>query len=98
MFTHSFFLLFFHLLQSGDPLELSCEEEGFSELTPEELRTCQVLRLFPNQYFEMKMALLGAWRTQGHYTKTAAQKMCRVDVNKTGKLYDWFTSIGWMNN
>ncbi|KAI8823642.1 uncharacterized protein EV422DRAFT_521827 [Fimicolochytrium jonesii] len=78
----------------GDPLEIPESSAGYSQLTSEEVRTCRTLRLYPATYLQIKTTLLQA---PPGFKKREAQKWCRVDVNKTGKLYDWFAALGWIH-
>ncbi|KAI9103196.1 Homeodomain-like protein [Phlyctochytrium arcticum] len=81
----------------GDPLPLTPDMPHYADLTPEELVVCSTLRLLPESYLKIKNILLGAKAEKGTFKKRDAQKWCRVDVNKTGKLYDWFLALGWLD-
>jgi len=81
--------------RGGQPLDIS-EAPGSSLLTRGEFEVCSILRLYPLQFFEAREALVGNFHRQGFFKKSAAQKMVHIDVNKTGKLYDFFVSRGWM--
>ncbi|KAJ1990184.1 hypothetical protein GGI25_004539 [Coemansia spiralis] len=67
-------------------------------LSPAELDCCSILRLHPEQYLAIKHALVRAGRTlpPGTFKKRDAQKLCRVDVNKTSKVFEWFCKLGWI--
>ncbi|KND02719.1 uncharacterized protein SPPG_01802 [Spizellomyces punctatus DAOM BR117] len=80
----------------GEPLLITPATPYYSHLTPEELHTCSTLRLLPETYLKIKETLLTAKAERGPFKKRDAQKWCRVDVNKTGKLYDWFVALGWL--
>ncbi|KAJ3161311.1 Transcriptional adapter ada2 [Geranomyces michiganensis] len=80
----------------GDALHIPASSPGYDLLSREELRTCRTLRLVPESYLKIKAILLGAREQRGAFKKRDAQKWCRIDVNKTGKLYDWFSAIGWL--
>ncbi|KAJ3007843.1 Transcriptional adapter ada2 [Thoreauomyces humboldtii] len=80
----------------GEPLPVARTAPGYDLLTREEVRTCCTLRLSPEAYLKIKAILLGARDERGSYKKRDAQKWCRIDVNKTGKLYDWFVAVGWL--
>ncbi|KAJ1664079.1 hypothetical protein IW140_004380 [Coemansia sp. RSA 1813] len=63
-----------------------------------ELDCCSILRLQPEQYLAIKHSLVRAGRTMpaGTFKKRDAQKLCRVDVNKTSKVFEWFCKLGWI--
>ncbi|KAJ1925385.1 hypothetical protein LPJ71_000198 [Coemansia sp. S17] len=67
-------------------------------LATAEKECCSILRLFPEQYLGMKLSLVRAGRTlpKGTFKKRDAQKLCRVDVNKTSKVFEWFCKLGWI--
>jgi len=69
---------------------------GSDLLTDEEFEVCCVLRLTPQQYFASRKTLVENHRRIGFYRKSAAQKMLKIDVNKTGKLYDFFQENRWL--
>ncbi|KAJ3299470.1 Transcriptional adapter ada2 [Borealophlyctis nickersoniae] len=78
------------------PLQIPPTTPSYALLTPDELATCSTLRLMPDAYLKIKETLLTAWKEKGPFKKRDAQKLVRVDVNKTGKIYDWFASLGWL--
>ncbi|KAJ3144654.1 Transcriptional adapter ada2 [Geranomyces variabilis] len=80
----------------GDALHIPANSPGYDLLSREEVRTCRTLRLVPESYLKIKAILLGAREQRGAFKKRDAQKWCRIDVNKTGKLYDWFSALGWL--
>ncbi|KAI9005623.1 hypothetical protein DFJ74DRAFT_773894 [Hyaloraphidium curvatum] len=81
----------------GHPLPVDEGQEGYYLLTEEEKQICSILRLLPVQYLAIKDALLSAYeQRKTPFKKREAQKMCRVDVNKTAKVYDWFRYLGWL--
>ena len=78
-----------------NPLDIS-DAQGVRELNSEEYELCTTLRILPTVYFHARKTLIENSRIRGFYKKSAAQKMLRIDVNKTGKLYDYFYSKGWL--
>ncbi|KXS10136.1 hypothetical protein M427DRAFT_139913 [Gonapodya prolifera JEL478] len=66
-----------------------------SLLSPEEIDACAVLRIRVEQYLHAKRVMVRQGR-RGWFKKTAAKRWFRMDVNKTGKLYDWFVQLGWI--
>lgn len=80
---------------ASTPLDISCSPSA-SVLTSREFELCSFLRLQPLQYFECRRVLLNNYAEIGFYKKSAAQKMLRMDVNKTGRLYDFFVAMNWL--
>ncbi|KAI9500656.1 Homeodomain-like protein [Coemansia spiralis] len=83
------------------PLSAPMDVRGYplaEYLSPAELDCCSILRLHPEQYLAIKHALVRAGRTlpPGTFKKRDAQKLCRVDVNKTSKVFEWFCKLGWI--
>ncbi len=79
----------------GTPLDISAAP-GASLLDDSEFELCSLLRLQPLQYFQSRDTLLNNLKERGYYKKSAAQKMLHIDVNKTGRLYDFFVKMGWI--
>ena len=79
----------------GTPLDIS-SAPGSSLLQDDEFDICCGLRLYPLQYFYSRDTLVANYESRGFYKKSAAQKMLHIDVNKTGKLYDFLISKGWL--
>lgn len=67
-------------------------------LAPAERECCSTLRLLPEQYLTIKVTLIKAGREwpPGTFKKRDAQKLCRIDVNKTSKVFEWFVKINWL--
>ncbi|KAI9015838.1 hypothetical protein CLU79DRAFT_764937 [Phycomyces nitens] len=72
----------------------------FHRLHPVEARIASTLRLSPIQYIRCKRVLIRAAQDYGEkdtpFRKSDAQKLCRVDVNKTSALWTAFGQLGWM--
>jgi hypothetical protein len=81
--------------RAGMPLDITAAP-GASLLSPSDFEICSNLRLYPLQYFQSRDTLIRNFHARGFYKKSAAQKLLHIDVNKTGKLYDYFVSRGWM--
>ncbi|KAL5031844.1 hypothetical protein BDV3_000705 [Batrachochytrium dendrobatidis] len=79
------------------PLDISPTAVGYNLLKPEEITTCSVLRLQPDTYLRIKDIMLTARVNQGVFKKREAQRWCRIDVNKTARIYDWFVRLGWLD-
>ena len=84
--------------QSQAQLDIS-EEPDAELLHEQEYELSEVLRLRPQQYFankrrifEEKVRMLRENRT---FTKTAAQNVTNIDVNKASKLWESFEKVGW---
>ena len=63
--------------------------------TAEEIITCGILRIYPIQYLHIKDVMLRQV-LKGPYKKRDAQTWFRIDVNKTNRLYDWFSALCWI--
>lgn len=81
--------------RGGMPLDIT-SAPGSSLLEDADFEVCSLLRLYPLQFFQSRETLLRNYRDRGFYKKSAAQKMLHIDVNKTGKLYDYFVRRNWM--
>ncbi|KAJ2079227.1 hypothetical protein H4R24_003921 [Coemansia sp. RSA 988] len=79
------------------PMDVS-EYPMAEHLALAERECCSILRLLPEQYLSIKQSLVRAGRTMspGSFKKRDAQKLCRVDVNKTSKVFEWFCKLGWI--
>ncbi|OZJ04263.1 hypothetical protein BZG36_02491, partial [Bifiguratus adelaidae] len=85
----------------GTPLDIS-DMPYYSKLHPHEAHIASVLRLTPEQFLRCKQQLVTsavefAQRGQS-FRKSDAQKLCRVDVNKTSRLWEVFGEMGWLNS
>lgn len=70
---------------------------GVLLLTEDEFIACSLLRIRPALYFHARSTLLHNYHhSVGYFRKSAAQKMLRIDVNKTGKLYDFLVRQNWI--
>lgn len=70
---------------------------GVRLLTEDEYIACSLLRIRPALYFHARNTLLHNYHhSVGYFRKSAAQKMLRIDVNKTGKLYDFLVKQNWL--
>jgi transcriptional adapter 2-alpha len=79
-FIHSF-------RRPAEPLPL----ENNKDLQHPELVVCSKLRLPAEKYIYFKSTILKRVRRIGAcISKKEAKKLFRMDVNKTGKLYDWW--------
>ncbi|KAJ3282406.1 hypothetical protein HDU76_008716 [Blyttiomyces sp. JEL0837] len=72
--------------------------KDIEKLTEDELNTCQVLRIPPCQYLEIRNLLVQADYNGQRFPKRTAQSWFRVDVTKVGRLIDWLHGKGWLPN
>ncbi|KAJ1342742.1 hypothetical protein BSLG_002839 [Batrachochytrium salamandrivorans] len=82
----------------GAPLDIPSTAIGFHLLSTDEVQTCSVLRLQPETYLRIKDIMLTARAQRGVFKKREAQRWCRIDVNKTARIYDWFVRLGWLDH
>jgi hypothetical protein len=96
-FALSFFL--YPLRNLGAPLMIS-HLPMYGKLHPTEVNFASTLRLTPVQYIRCKRTLIRAaieYQRRGTpFRKSDAQKLCRVDVNKTSSLWSIFGELGWL--
>ncbi|KAI8582279.1 hypothetical protein K450DRAFT_228203 [Umbelopsis ramanniana AG] len=85
----------------GSPLQIG-HMPYFQKLHQGEVNIASTLRLTPEQYIKCKRTLIQAaskYESQGiPFRKSDAQKLCRVDVNKTSTLWSIFGKLGWMGD
>ncbi|CAO3590125.1 unnamed protein product [Absidia cylindrospora] len=83
----------------GSPLSIH-SLPYYDHLHPKEKTMASTLRLTPEQYLKCKRALiLSAQVFYEHgmqFRKSDAQKVCRIDVNKTSCLWGAFNRLGWL--
>ncbi|KAJ1897782.1 hypothetical protein LPJ81_004463 [Coemansia sp. IMI 209127] len=81
----------------ADPINVK-EKPMADKLASAEQHCCSVLRILPEQYLAIKHTLLKESRSHspGSFKKRDAQRLCRIDVNKTSKIYEWYVSLGWL--
>jgi hypothetical protein len=73
----------------GDPIKYGPQDEYFDVLTKDEVKLCETIRLAPKLYLFVKDTMLSYREEYGYFKKLEAKKWFRLDVNKTGKVYDW---------
>ncbi|KAG2186769.1 hypothetical protein INT44_002995 [Umbelopsis vinacea] len=87
------------IVWKGAPLKIS-HLPMYNKLHPTEATIASTLRLTPVQYIRCKRTLIrAASEYERHGTpfrKSDAQKLCRVDVNKTSSLWSIFGELGWL--
>lgn len=71
-----------------------------SLLHPVELRLAEILRLDCATYLTSKRRIfqrrLECFRVGKKFLKTDAQRACKIDVNKTSRLWIAFRKVGWL--
>lgn len=86
---------------TNQPLSI-VDKPGVEHLHPHEVLIASTLRLSPAQYLSCKRTIILASRAYyanpngKQFRKSDAQKMCHIDVNKTSRLWEVFTRIGWL--
>uniref|UniRef100_K3X7P8 Transcriptional adapter n=1 Tax=Globisporangium ultimum (strain ATCC 200006 / CBS 805.95 / DAOM BR144) TaxID=431595 RepID=K3X7P8_GLOUD len=63
---------------------------GSHLLTPQEKDLCSKLKLLPKHYLVIKDALVRECYRLGYLSKKTAKEIVKIDVNKTGHIYDFF--------
>lgn len=81
----------------ADPIDVTNKPMA-DRLAVAETHCCSVLRILPEQYMSIKHILLkeGRNRQPGSFKKRDAQRLCRIDVNKTSRIYEWYVYMGWL--
>lgn len=70
--------------------------EGVDMLSASEKDLCSRLRMYPRPYLIIKETLLSEYARTGILKRRRARELIKIDVNKTGKLYDFFVENGWI--
>jgi len=66
-------------------------------LTPDEREVCSTLRLMPKPYIAIKESVLReAVKHGGSLKKKTAREICKIDVNKGSRLFEFFVHSGWI--
>eukprot|EP01112_Ceratiomyxa_fruticulosa_P007858 TRINITY_DN2044_c0_g1_i2.p1 TRINITY_DN2044_c0_g1~~TRINITY_DN2044_c0_g1_i2.p1 ORF type:complete len:610 (-),score=146.02 TRINITY_DN2044_c0_g1_i2:192-2021(-) len=79
----------------GTPLEVD-NLPGVESLSPKEKTLCSNLRLFPKQYLLIKETIINEHQKTGNLTRQQARLLFKIDVNKTGKVFDFIEDAGWL--
>lgn len=78
------------------PLDLT-GMPGIELLSNEERELCSQLRIPPMQYANYKNTLVRESQRLGFLRLQQARPLIKIDVNKTKRLFDFFTEQGWIN-
>ncbi|KIW66938.1 hypothetical protein PV04_06220 [Phialophora macrospora] len=66
-------------------------------LSEEEIQLCNTLHIRPKPYLALKEGLLKeAMKQGGHMKKKEARGVCRIDVNKANRIFDFMIHSGWI--
>ncbi|KAI0017235.1 transcriptional adaptor-like protein [Xylariomycetidae sp. FL0641] len=67
-------------------------------LTPDELEVCKVARIQPKPFLMLKEQILKeALKTNGALKKKQVKEICRMDSQKSGRVFDLFINAGWIS-
>ncbi|KAF7723010.1 hypothetical protein EC973_002426 [Apophysomyces ossiformis] len=84
----------------GSPLAIR-HMPFYDRLHPGEATIASTLRLTPEQFLKCKRTLVLSARDyyarNMAFRKSDAQKLCRIDVNKTSTLWCAFNKLGWFH-
>jgi transcriptional adapter 2-alpha len=80
----------------SDPLNVDDLEDA-ELLSIAERKLCSELRLIPRHYMIIKHTLINECLARGFLQANQAKALIKIDVNKTGKIFDFFVSAGWVN-
>jgi transcriptional adapter 2-alpha len=77
--------------QTTAPLNITYSP-GVDLLHDEEKEICTVHRILPDVYLRCKNAMITENKKSGSLRLMDARKLCRIDVNKTRKIYNYLIS------
>ncbi|KAI9710244.1 MAG: Transcriptional adapter ada2 [Bogoriella megaspora] len=85
-------------LPGSVPLKLTNENApDLHLLSAEERKLCSDLRIMPKPYMAIKDSMFReATKQGGSLKKKAARDICKIDVNKGAKIFDFFVHNGWI--
>ena len=84
-------------MQGIAPIKLPPDTPDLHLLTAEERELCAVLNFRPKAYLAIKDALLReATKAGGQLRRKSVREVCRVDVQKSARLWDFFVRSGWV--
>ncbi len=71
--------------------------EGYDLLLSSEQSLCSNLRMLPKAYLIIKETLIAEFiKRSGKLKKKQARGLMRVDVNKTARIWDFLSDMGWL--
>ncbi|KAJ1921426.1 Transcriptional adapter ada2 [Mycoemilia scoparia] len=77
------------------PLDIQ-NADGVHLLNPGEQQLCSTLRILPRPYLVIKETILKEYAKRGSLRRRQARDLVNIDVNKTGRIYDFFVESGWI--
>ncbi|CDH57500.1 hypothetical protein RO3G_16411 [Lichtheimia corymbifera JMRC:FSU:9682] len=85
----------------GQPMPPDDHQPYLNRLHPQEVKIISHMRMTPAVYLRCKRAIIMAARefTLHHqeFRKSDAQKVCRIDVNKSSRLWALFHAYNWLS-
>ncbi|KAF2430892.1 transcriptional adaptor 2 [Tothia fuscella] len=79
------------------PLKFDENTPDLHLLTPEEIKLCEVIRVFPGSYAMIKDTVLReAMNHGGGLKKKQVREVCKLDASKGGRIFDFFVQAGWI--
>lgn len=95
VFLRPYLLILFSF--AAQPLNLS-SAASLHLLTPAETTLCSTLRILPQPFLLIKQTLITEYlRRSGRLTRREARGLVRIDVNKLGKVWDFFYQQGYFD-
>jgi transcriptional adapter 2-alpha len=80
-----------------NPLDIS-KAADVELLSPQEQILCSQVRILPKPYLAIKETLFRELlRTGGVLKKKTARELIKIDVNKTGRIYEFFQNQKWIS-
>ena len=79
-----------------NPLDIT-SIDGTNLLSEDEKSICTNLRIFPRAYLSLKDIIMKEYAQKGSIKRKAVRSLLKIDVNKSGKLFDFFSEMGWIN-
>ena len=67
-------------------------------MTEMELELCSTLRLLPTHYLVIRDTIVRESIRLGDLSAVDANALLNIDIRKTGRLYDFFVSAGWVTS
>lgn len=67
-------------------------------LTPAEVQLCSALRILPQPFLLIKSTLIAGFLAKGgKLTRRECRTLVKIDVNKLGKVWDFFNDMGYFD-
>lgn len=79
------------------PLNLA-KAPSLNLLTPAEVQLCSALRILPQPFLLIKSTLIAEFIARGgKLTRRECRTLVKIDVNKLGKVWDFFNEMGYFD-